>query len=255
MSLHNGKYYLFANWKMYLDYNESNIMANALADKAADFSSSVKMTIFPSALSLYPVSQVLRDVGVGVGPQNVYWVDKGGYTGEVSATMYKEVGCDYALVGHSERRHQFHETNHDVRAKLEAILSNGLTPVLCVGETAEERVQGKTDEVVEVQLRAALEGLEYPVEKELIVAYEPVWAIGTGDACEAVEAERIHAVVKKIIVGLLPNIDPVILYGGSVRPENVKEYLERENIAGVLVGGASAKLDSWLEIVKNATNN
>lgn len=252
MSLHNGKYYLFANWKMYLDYNESNIFANALANEVKEFSENVKMTIFPSALSLYPVSQVLRDVNIGVGPQNVYWVDKGGYTGEVSATMYKDVGCDYALVGHSERRHQFGETNHDVRAKMEAVLSVGLTPVLCVGETSAEREAGKTEEIVEIQLRAALEKLEIPTDIELIIAYEPVWAIGTGVACDPIEAERMHEVIKKIVDALIPGKEAVILYGGSVKPENVSEYLKQGNVNGVLVGGASAKLESWLGIVKNS---
>lgn len=253
MSLHNGKYYLFANWKMYLDYNESNILANGLADAAKNFSEQVKMAVFPSALSLYPVSQVFQDVGIGFGPQNVYWVDKGGYTGEISAAMYKDVGCEYALVGHSERRHQFGETNHDVRQKMEAILAVGLTPVLCVGETAKEREEGKTEEVVEIQLRAALEGLEFPADKELIIAYEPVWAIGTGLACDPMEAERMHEVIKKMVGGLIAVQNFVILYGGSVRPENVNEYLKQENIHGVLVGGASAKLESWLDVVKNST--
>lgn len=252
MSLHNGKFYLFANWKMYLDYSESNILANALAGETKKFPDTVKMAIFPSALSLYPVSQVLHDVGIGVGAQNVYWVDKGGYTGEVSAVMYKEVGCEYALVGHSERRHQFSETNHDVRAKMEASLAAGLTPVLCVGETAAEREENKTEEIVEIQLRAALDKLDVPSDRELVIAYEPVWAIGTGVACDPVEAERMHALIKKMVGVLVPGKDVVILYGGSVRPENVGEYLKQENISGVLVGGASAKLESWMEIIENS---
>jgi triosephosphate isomerase len=259
MSLHNGKYYLFANWKMYLDYNESNILANALADGAKKFPDNVKMAIFPSALSLYPVAQVLNDVGVGVGPQNVYWVDKGGYTGEISATMYKEVGCEYALVGHSERRHQFYETNHDVRAKMEAVLTVGLTPVLCVGETIAEREANKTEEVIEIQLRAALEKLEFPTDKELIVAYEPVWAISKGIGvneagvhCDEVEAERIHKLIAKMVSGLLPEIKPIILFGGSVRKETVAGYLRQSSVHGVLVGAASTHLDSWLEIIKNS---
>lgn len=251
MSLYNGKYYLFANWKMYLDYNESNILANALADAAKKFPENIKMVIFPSALSLYPIAQVLHDVGIGVGPQNTYWVDKGGYTGEISSVMYKEAGCDFALVGHSERRHQFGESNTDVRAKLEAVIASGLSPVLCVGETAEERASGKTEEIIEIQLRAALDRLVFPKDKELIVAYEPVWAIGTGDNCDFLEAERLHILIKKIINNLLPNIEVVVLYGGSVRPENVANYLKQENINGVLVGGASAKLESWLGIIEN----
>ncbi len=259
MSLHNGKYYLFANWKMYLDYNESNILANALADMAKKIPENIKMVILPSALSLYPVAQVLNDVGIGVGPQNTYWVDKGGYTGEVSATMYKEVGCKYALVGHSERRHQFNETNHDVRAKMEAVLAVGLVPILCVGETAEEREANKTEDVVEIQLRAALEKLEIQAGSELFIAYEPVWAIskgiGASDAdlhCDEVEAERMQALISKVVSVLLPDVNPVILYGGSVRQETVVKYLSQPHIHGVLVGAASTKLDSWSEIIKNS---
>lgn len=247
------KKYLFANWKMYLDYDESNILANALANEAKNFAGDVLMAVFPGALSLYSAGQVLNDVGIGVGAQNVYWVDKGGYTGEISAAMFRAAGCKYALVGHSERRHVFHESNHDVRQKIEAVLAAGLVPVLCVGETLNERQEGKTDEVVEVQLRAALHDLVWPENRELIIAYEPVWAIGTGEACSAAEAERMHGLIGKWAGDLLPAAAPVILYGGSVRPDNVSEYLSSPHIDGVLVGGASAKLDSWMEIINKAS--
>lgn len=243
------KIYLFANWKMYLDYDESNILANALAKEAKNFPSQVKMAIFPSALALYPAGQALRDAGLAIGAQNVYWVEKGGYTGEISASMYKSAGCEYALVGHSERRHLFNETNHETRQKLEAILAGGLTPVICVGETLAERENGKTEEVMEIQIRSALQNLSWPKDRELIAAYEPVWAIGTGQNCDYLEAERMHNLLKKQIAALA-GVDSVILYGGSVRPENVAEYLKSESIDGVLVGGASANLDSWMEIVR-----
>lgn len=252
MTMHNGKHYLFANWKMYLDYDESNILANALVVIAKKFSPSVKMVVFPSALSLYNVCGPLKDIGVAIGAQNTYWVDKGGYTGEVSAEMYKDAGCEYALVGHSERRHVFHETNHDVREKLDAVLATGMTPVICIGETGEERKNNKTEEVVEIQLRAALSKIEWPTDRELIVAYEPVWAIGTGDNCDPVEAERIHKKISEALRLLVPGVRAIILYGGSVRPNNVAEYLKFDHINGVLVGSASAKLDSWQEIVQNS---
>jgi triosephosphate isomerase len=245
----SNKTYLFANWKMYLDYDESNILANAIADKAKDVPKSVRMAIFPSSLALYPVGQVLRDVGISVGAQNTYWLDKGGYTGEVSAVMYKEAGCEYALVGHSERRHLFHESNHEVRQKVEAALSAGLTPVICVGETEQERKDGKTEEATEIQIRAAFHSIVWPKDRELIVAYEPVWAIGTGQSCEPHEAGRMHELIKKQISALL-GITPVILYGGSVKPENIAEYLKIPNINGVLVGSASANLESWINMVK-----
>ncbi len=252
MTMYNGKHYLFANWKMYLDYDESNILANALAVASKKISPAIKMAIFPSALSMYNVSGPLKDVGIAVGAQNTYWVDKGGYTGEVSSTMYKDAGCEFALIGHSERRHVFHESNHDTHEKLNAVLSVGMTPVMCVGETAEERKNNKTEEVVEIQLRAFLDKIDWPADRELIVAYEPVWAIGTGENCDPIEAEKMHKKIMDIVGVLVPNTKPVILYGGSVRPNNVAEYLKFDHINGVLVGGASTKLDSWLEIVQNS---
>ena len=243
-----SKIYLFANWKMYLDYDESNILANAIADKKEDVSKSVKMAIFPSALALYPVGQALHDAGISLGAQNVYWEEKGGDTGEVSAKMYKEAGCEYALVGHSERRHLFHETNQEVRQKLEAILAADLTPVICVGETKQQRQENKTEEATEIQIRAAFHNIVWPKDRELIVAYEPVWAIGTGENCDPAEAGRMHELIKKQVIALT-GITPVILYGGSVKPENVAEYLKNPSINGVLVGSASANLDSWMKIV------
>lgn len=241
--------YFFANWKMYLDFDEANILANALAQESKKFSDQVKVAIFPSALPLYTVAQTLKDVGIGVGAQNVFWEDKGGYTGEISAPMFKAAGCDYALVGHSERRHQFHETNHEVRQKIQAVLEAGLTPVLCVGETKEERHNNKTDEVVETQLRAAFHELSWPANRELIVAYEPVWAIGTGEACDPAEAQRLHAEIKKILAHLAPGATPILLYGGSVRPENVADYIKQNDINGVLVAGAATKLAGIKEIL------
>lgn len=244
--------YLFANWKMYLDYDESNILANALADKLKKIPVRIKMAVFPSALSFYPVTQTLNDIKIGTGSQNAYWVDKGGYTGEISLAMYKNSGAKYALIGHSERRHLFYENNHDVRQKMEEALNLGLTPVVCVGETEKERREGKTEEIIEVQLRAALENLSWPAGRELVVAYEPVWAIGTGLACDSTVAEEVHKKISGWISSLISGIIPVLLYGGSVRGNNVADYLKQEHIHGVLVGGASAKFDSWLEIVQNA---
>ena len=261
----NKKTYLFANWKMYLDYDESNILANALVGEAKNFSKNIKMAVFPSALALYPVGQAMRDAGLAVGAQNVHWVEKGGYTGEISAQMYKAAGCEYALVGHSERRHLFHETNRETRQKLEAILASGLTPVVCVGETLAERENNKTEEALEVQIRAAFQNLAWSKTKprtgrlgrsgsgelELIVAYEPVWAIGTGENCDVSEAARAHELIKKQVAALT-GVIPIILYGGSVNPKNIAGYLKNPRINGALVGSASVNLESWLEIAKQA---
>lgn len=247
------KFYFFANWKMYLDFDESNILANGLAEELKNRERNYEMAIFPSTLAMSTVAPVFNDLKIGVGIQNGYWIDKGGYTGEVSFAMAQGVGCKYALLGHSERRHQFKETNHDVRMKMENILTTSLIPVLCVGETQKERDEGKTDEVVEAQLRAAYDGVVWEGNREILVAYEPVWAIGTGLACDANEAQRQHQRIKLIVKDLVQGSDPKVLYGGSVSSENVKNYLSQEDVDGVLVGGASTKLQSWLDILKVAS--
>ncbi len=251
--------YLFANWKMYLDLAESEKLAKELAKFSKKLPKKIKMAVFPTALSTIVVVKNLKNSVVGVGAQNVYFEDKGGFTGEVSALMHKYAGAKYALVGHSERRHLFHETNHEVKMKMEAVLNAGLMPVLCVGETAKEREDRKTEETIEIQLRSALHELNLNKTKKLIIAYEPVWAIskGTGvnDAgkhCDSAEAERLHQFIKNTVRQLLKGIEPIVLFGGSVRPNTAKEYLQKPNIDGVLVGAASTHLDSWKDIVHNA---
>ncbi|MCX6782003.1 MAG: triose-phosphate isomerase [Candidatus Magasanikbacteria bacterium] len=244
--------HLFANWKMYLGYDESNILANALIGEVRKMPPAINIALFPSALSLYSIALNLKETDIAVGAQNAYWLDKGGYTGEVSVGMFKEVGCRYVLIGHSERRHVFHETNLEVRKKVEAAFAEKIMPVVCVGETKEERNAGKTEEVVEVQLRAAFEDLNLPSDTRFIIAYEPVWAIGTGDACDPKEAERIHKEIAKITKSLLSDVNFSILYGGSVRAENVADYLAGSHTDGVLIGNASAKLDTFKGIMDKA---
>ena len=239
--------YLLANWKMYLNLKES--LELTLNYKNLNLED-VKMVIFPSALSFSKVKEELEGSQIETGPQNIYWVDKGGYTGEVSAQMYKDEGAGFALVGHSERRHQFKETNEDVKNKMKAILESGLVPVLCVGETKAERDAGQTELVVKEQLITALEGLS--LLDELIIAYEPVWAIGTGDNCSVVSAEHMIEKIKAWVKEIGFSDKVIVLYGGSVRPENVVEYLSQPAISGVLVGGASTKFEEWSQIVKNA---
>jgi len=242
------KKYLFANWKMYLNLEDSVKLTEAYLDNL-NLDSDIEIAVFPSALSFSIVKELLKDSPIAIGPQNLYWVPEGGYTGEISAKMYQEAGAKYALLGHSERRHVFGETNADVKNKMQAILENNLIPVLCVGETKSEKDAEETDLVIKEQLTSALTGCDFGY-KELFIAYEPVWAIGTGDACSAVLAEQMSEKIKGWVADLHVNIEPVILYGGSVRAENVAEYLQEKNINGVLVGGASAKFDEWEKIVK-----
>lgn len=251
--------YLFANWKMYLDLPASEKLSKEIIKLSKKLSKKIKLAVFPSALSLISVVKTLKNSNISVGAQNVYFEDKGGFTGEVSASMYKDSGAKYALVGHSERRHLFHETNHEVRMKMEAILSIGLFPVLCVGETIQEREDRKTEETIEIQLRSALHALNWNKTKKLIIAYEPVWAISKGTSmdeagkhCDGDEAERIHEFIKKTTRQLLKDIEPIVLFGGSVRSNTVAEYLRQPNIDGVLVGAAATNIDSWSNIVHNA---
>jgi triosephosphate isomerase len=248
--------YLFANWKMYLDYQESFVLAQELEKKCADLSENIHMTVFPSTLAFAPISAMLNSktspASIVTGAQNICWVEKGAYTGEVSAEMYKKVGVSYCLIGHSERRHIFKETNHEVRLKMEAALNAGLIPVLCVGETEKEREENKTEEVVEAQLRAAFHNLSWPKDIPIIIAYEPVWAINTGNACDPKEAERMHGLIYKWTEVLSGGIVPKVLYGGSVRKENAAAYFQERHIDGVLVGQASTKFETWMEIVHAA---
>ncbi|MDO8625990.1 MAG: triose-phosphate isomerase [Candidatus Magasanikbacteria bacterium] len=250
------KLYLFANWKMYLGLEASYVLAKNIKEELANLNNGITMAVFPSTLALASVAAELKSTTIKVGAQNVYWVPEGGYTGEVSAEMFAATGAEYALIGHSERRHQCHETNHEVRQKIEAALTAGLTPVICIGETASEREAGSTAEVIETQLRSALGALAWRDGLPLLIAYEPVWAISRGvnkpgGHCSAVEAGKMHAVVEKI-ARELTGIAPAVLYGGSVRPETIAEYLATPHIAGVLVGAAATKFSSWSEITAAA---
>jgi len=241
------KTYIFANWKMYLDFDESNILINGLLQEKFD-TEKVDLAVFPSTLALREVVMSTNDTEFSVGAQNVAWVEKGAYTGAVSAQMFADVGCGYALVGHSERRHIFNETNDAVRKKIEACLEINLIPVVCIGETGEDLENGKREYRLKKQLMKAFENLELNGGK-VMVAYEPVWAIGTGKACDPKTADEVHTWIKTELKQYFETDIPV-LYGGSVKAENVVSYVALDTIDGVLVGGASAKLDSFTELIR-----
>lgn len=245
--------YIFGNWKMYLDLNESIVLANAIAVESFD-DKKVSAAIFPSALALSGVIEAVKGSKIAVGAQDVYWTSKGAYTGAISVLMYKNAGCEYALVGHSERRYVFGETDEDVRKKLEACLDAGLTPVLCVGETQADLDADKREYRLKKQLMKACSGLNLNGNK-LIVAYEPVWAIskaGVGKPCGPDEADSIQGWIKLELKNYFSNDTPVI-YGGSVDASNVASYLFGRNVDGALVGNASTKRDSFIAIVNNIT--
>ncbi len=240
--------YFFANWKMYLDFDEANILIHQILQETFD-SENVGVGIFPSSIATADILKAAAGTPVAVGAQNVAWTPKGAYTGAISANMYKNLGCTHALVGHSERRHIFGETNDDIRKKLEACLEVGLTPILCIGETAEDVEAGKRDYRLKKQLSKALDGLALDSSSTFFIAYEPVWAIGTGDPCHPEKAEEVHAWIKEEI-SQYTDIHIPLLYGGSVNPTNVVSYVSSQQIDGVLVGGASAKFDSFIEIIR-----
>ncbi|MFZ2190354.1 MAG: triose-phosphate isomerase [Candidatus Magasanikiibacteriota bacterium] len=244
--------YIFANWKMYLDFDESNILANALLLEKIDFNK-IELCLFPSALALREMAMVLNQTDVKVGAQNINWNPKGAYTGEISAQMYKDVGCKYALVGHSERRHVFGETDEEVRKKIEACLEVGLIPVVCVGETKEDKDEGKREYRLKKQLMRAFENLDLS-NKEIIIAYEPVWAIskaGVGEACSAEEADDVHGWIKNELKQYTDKVIPVV-YGGSANEKNVVSLLSQEMIDGVLPGNASTKFETFISLIHGA---
>ncbi|MDP2693073.1 MAG: triose-phosphate isomerase [bacterium] len=243
---------IFGNWKMYLDHNEAVLLSTELTKKLAGGNKDCEVAVFPSMLSLLEVRDKLASK-VSIGAQNCAWVSKGAYTGEVSAHMLASVGCQYVLVGHSERRHVFGESNELVRKKLEAVLDAGLTPVLCIGETQEDKDEEKTQYRLKKQLLKALEGLKV-YDNKMIIAYEPVWAIGSGVPCLPADADDVHGWIKNEVKQYL-DFDIPVLYGGSVNSENVLSYVSLDTVDGVLIGGASVKLDGFVNIIKLVNNN
>lgn len=238
-----------ANWKMH----HGPQAARGFVDRFLDLvppREGRELWIFPPAASLAAVAEAARTrADVKPGAQNVYWEPKGAFTGEQSIPIIREAGARGALVGHSERRHVFGESDEDTRRKVQAILEGGLTPMLCVGEKLEERDAGRTEEVVRRQLRAALEGLDADRLGRITIAYEPVWAIGTGRNATPRDAASVHTMIRAELATLgCPGRVPV-LYGGSVNLGNALSLLAEEEIDGVLVGGASLEADGWAELV------
>lgn len=241
--------YLFGNWKMYLSNEETMRLAKAVAGVAFD-ANAVTVAVFPNTLLFTEVASVLDDGQVSVGAQNVAWVPQGAYTGAVSAHLFHEVGAQFALVGHSERRYVFGEDDDDVRKKVEACLDAGVTPVVCVGETQEDVDAGRAEYRVKKQIMKVFEGLS--LDSPAIVAYEPVWAIsksGTGVPCDPEDAAKMHAFIKSEIASYTDTDVPVV-YGGSVKPDNIASYLVMNTIDGVLPGNASTKEDSFVAMVR-----
>jgi triosephosphate isomerase len=237
------------NWKMQKGPAEARAFASALRDALPSLSGR-EAAVFPPFTALPAVADVLRDSAIGYGAQNMHWEKQGAFTGEIAPGFLTELGCRYVLIGHSERRSLFGETDATCRSKVTAALAAGITPVLCCGETLAQRDADTTFAVVDTQLAGALSGLE--PDRQIVVAYEPVWAIGTDRTATPEQAGEVHAHIR---TWLSANVSPAaahatrILYGGSVKPDNIDALMKVPDIDGALVGGASLDLPSFTRLV------
>lgn len=240
------------NWKMFKTLDETKNFFGQLATQ--QFPEDVEAVICAPFLSLPWMGEQLKGK-VGIGAQNCHWEKEGAFTGEVSLPMLQSVGAEYVIIGHSERRTYFHETDETVNKKVQAVLAHQMVPILCVGETLEEKEAGRTNDVVKEQVTKGLANVSSEDAKKVIVAYEPVWAIGTGKAATADDAESVISYIRQVLSETYDQAtaDAIrIQYGGSVKPENIASFLSKPNIDGALVGGASLKPDSFVQLVQNA---
>jgi triosephosphate isomerase len=245
----NDKFIIAGNWKMNKTVEESVAFFNEL-NEIIEFKDKVEILIFPSFLSLH-ILKGIKDK-IALGAQNFYFEKNGAYTGEVSYSMLDGI-CDYLLIGHSERRQIFKETDELINKKLKIALDNNFIPVLCIGETLEEREHGNTFKKIEHQLKTALKGIDDKYTEKLVIAYEPIWAIGTGKTASPEQAQEVHSFIRNYLENNYENtLNIPLLYGGSVKPENSLELLSQNDINGALIGGASLKVESFFDIIVNS---
>ena len=241
------------NWKMNKTAQEASAYAEAFLPHTKNLEKEIEIIICPPFTALSTLSPYFRNSLIKLGAQNMHWEEKGAFTGEVCAPMIKEWGCQYVILGHSERRHIFRETSEEIGKKVKKALEWGINPILCVGETIEEREKGETEKIVEEQLLLGVADIPDTKASSLVVAYEPVWAIGTGKAATPEDAREIISFIRdKLSFGFSSEVSDNIriLYGGSVSPENVLDFLRKEEIDGTLVGGASLDPLKMIKIVE-----
>ena len=245
--------FVCGNWKMHKTVAEAVALVQELRAALGDAASKVQVAVAPPFTALHAVARADRG-RIEVAAQNVHWEAQGAFTGEVSAPMLAEVGCQHGIVGHSERRQLFGETDDTVRRKVVALLAAGVRPIVCVGETLQEREAGRTLEVVERQVRQGLAGVSAEDLGRITIAYEPVWAIGTGRTATSAQAQEVHLAIRNLLRQIgAPVADAIrIQYGGSVKPENAAELMAQPDVDGALVGGASLKAQDFVAIVKGA---
>lgn len=246
------KPFIAGNWKMHLTAAEATQLAASIVSSCNGLTDR-EVFIAPPFTSLAMVAETAKDSDIIIGAQNVCWEEQGAYTGEISPKMLRDLGCTMAIVGHSERRTIFGESDQMVNKRVSGALAHGIDPILCVGETLEERERGVTFEVLERQMRGGLEGVNDTSAQRVVIAYEPVWAIGTGKTATNEQAQDVHAFLRQLFAQIFKKelADSIrILYGGSVKPENIDSLMIKPDIDGALVGGAALKADSFERIVK-----
>ncbi len=238
-----------ANWKMYKSPVETEKFLHEFLPLQKNFSTKIQNTFFIPAICLSTAAQILKSSSISWGAQNIHFENEGAFTGENSPKVLRELGAQVCLIGHSERRSLFHETDELCAKKIKAAQAVGLAPMLCVGESLDERKSGKTNQIITEQLKSSLKLLD--AQKKILIAYEPVWAIGTGQVATSAEAAEAHLILRKALselIGAAAAESTPILYGGSVKPENAQELANQDQIDGFLIGGASLKVESLAQI-------
>ena len=240
------------NWKMHKTVQEAVDFVTRLQEALGDWKET-ETVVAPPFVALASIAERLTGTRIALAAQDCFWEDQGAFTGEVSPPMLRDVGCRYVIIGHSERRAYFGETDETVNNKVKAVLSHDLHPIICVGESLEERERGDTFKIVERQMGKGLKGLDSAASQGIVIAYEPIWAIGTGKTATPVQAQEVHAFIRGLVATIF-NAEGAeqirIQYGGSVKPDNVDELMAQPDIDGALVGGASLEVDSFARIVR-----
>lgn len=246
------KYIIAGNWKMNKNLSEAIQLVSDLKTELDGKTINAEVIVAPTFIALEAVKSLIKGTSIKLSAQNMHSSDSGAFTGEISADMLKSVGCEYVILGHSERRTIFGETDEFINQKVKQALKNNLIPILCCGESLEEREKGTTFKVVESQIRACLSGLSDEEIKNVVIAYEPIWAIGTGKTASPEQAQEVHEFIRTLLTNLT-NVEIAsgitIQYGGSVNAKNAKELLSKQDIDGALVGGACLKADSFRDII------
>jgi triosephosphate isomerase len=240
-----------ANWKLHKTVAEAQQFVDALKAGTAALEG-IEIVIAAPFTALHAMSKRLQSTSIHLAAQDVFWENDGAYTGEISAPMLVDVGCSYVIIGHSERRQYFGETDDTVQRKVQAALAVGLHPIVCVGETSEQQLSGETFHVIETQLRSGLAGCDADQVSRLVLAYEPIWAIGTGVTATPGGAQDVHRQIRQLVAGMWGEVAAQgirVQYGGSVRPDNIAALMAEADIDGVLVGGASLEADSFIQLL------